>query len=64
VVLISTMPIPEIERAVLVISTDENFQQQIEGHAIPSRTGKRVEDKDQKTIFYYSIFQSATALGL
>jgi hypothetical protein len=62
-VLISTMPIPEIERAMLVIKTDENFQQQIEGHALPSRTGKRVADQDQKTTFFYSIFQPAAALG-
>ncbi|MBS0002387.1 MAG: hypothetical protein KFF45_04840 [Thioalkalivibrio sp.] len=62
-VLISNAPIPEIERAVLVIRTGDDFKQQIEGHALPSRLGKREEDGDAKTIFHYGIFDTAGPRG-
>ncbi|MFO8152661.1 hypothetical protein [Thioalkalivibrio sp.] len=57
-VLISNAPIPEIERAVLVIRTGDDFKQRIEGHALPSRLGRREEDSDAKTVFHYAIFET------
>ncbi len=62
-VLISNTPIPEIERAMLVIRTGEDFRQQIEGHALPSRVGKREEDAGAKTVFHYAIFETPEARG-
>ncbi len=62
-VLISNAPIPEIERAILVIRTGDDFKQQIEGRALPSRLGKREEDGNTKTVFYYSVFEPAAKRG-
>jgi hypothetical protein len=56
-VLISNASIPAIERAVLVIRTSDDFKQQIEGRALPSRLGKREEDIHSKTVLHYSVFE-------
>jgi hypothetical protein len=62
-VLISNAAIPEIERAVLVIRTGDDFKQQIEGRALPSRLGKRQEDSGTKTVFHYSVFEPTGQRG-
>lgn len=58
-VLISATPVPEIERAVLVIRIGEDFKQQIEGRALPSRRGQREDDSTSKSAFHYSAFEPA-----
>lgn len=63
-VLISNAPIPEIERAILVIRTGDDFKQQIEGHALPSRLGKRQEDSETNTTFHYSVFEPTGQRGI
>jgi len=63
-VLISNAPIPEIQRAMLVIRTGDDFKQQIEGRTLPSRPGKREEDSDTNTVFYYSVFEPVGRGGL
>lgn len=62
-VLISNSPIPEIERAVLVIRTGDDFKQRIEGHALPSSLGRREEDSDANTVFHYAIFETEGPRG-
>lgn len=57
-ILISNTPIPSIERALLVIRTDENYQQRLEGHVLASHPGNRPEDQSTPTAFHYSIFES------
>jgi hypothetical protein len=56
-VLISNAPIPSVERALLVIRTDANYQQRLEGHVLASHPGKRPEDRSTPTAFYYSVFE-------
>ena len=56
-ILVSAVPVPDIANALLVIRTDENFQQRIHGHAHASRTGSRAEDRNQKTPFHFSVFE-------
>lgn len=63
-VLVSTAPIPEIKRAVLVIRTDDDFQQRFEGHVLPSRPGSREDDLQKQDSFFYCVFQPAGAPGL
>ena len=56
-VLISNTPIPEVGRALLVIRTDVDYQQRLEGRVLASRLGRRPEDKLTPTIFHYSVFE-------
>jgi len=56
-VLISNTPIPSVNRALLVIRTDENYQQRLEGHVLASHPGQRPEDRSTPTPFYYSVFE-------
>ncbi|HSM27425.1 MAG TPA: hypothetical protein VK855_04905 [Thioalkalivibrio sp.] len=56
-VLISDTPIPNIERALLVIRTDANYQQRLEGHVLASHPGKRPEDQSTPTAFHYGVFE-------
>ncbi len=56
-VLISNTPIPEVGRALLVIRTDIDYQQRLEGRVLASRLGRRPEDKLTPTIFHYSVFE-------
>jgi len=63
-VLIANHPIPEIERAILVIRTDDDFKQQIGGRVLPSRLGQRQEDGGAKTVFHYSVFEPSGQGGL
>ena len=56
-VLISNTPIPEVGRALLVIRTDVDHQQRLEGRVLASRLGRRPEDKLTPTIFHYSVFE-------
>lgn len=57
-VLVSNTPIPEIQRAVLVIRTDDDFRQQFEGRVLPSRPGTREEDRLKERSFHYSVFET------
>lgn len=56
-VLIANTPIPEIKRALLVIRTDEDHQQHIEGRVHASRLGQRQGDSGTSTVFHYSLFE-------
>lgn len=56
-VLISNTPIPEVVRALLVIRTDVDHQQRLEGRVLASRLGRRPEDKLTPTTFHYSVFE-------
>lgn len=56
-VLIANTPIPAIERALLVIRTDEDHQQHIEGSVHASRLGQRQGDSSTSTAFHYSVFE-------
>lgn len=58
-VLISNTPIPDVERALLVIRTDADYQQRFEGHVQASRPGRRPEDRLTPTPFYYAVFEPA-----
>lgn len=62
-VLVSNAPIPEIERAVLVIRTADDFQQHFEGRALPSRPGKREQDRLKEQSFHYSVFEPDASPG-
>jgi hypothetical protein len=57
-VLISNAPIPEVPRALLVIRTDADHQQRMEGHALASNPGRRPEDRSTPA-FHYSVFEPA-----
>jgi len=59
-ILISNTPIPKLERAVLVIRTDSEFQQRLEGRVLGSRPGQRPDDRSAPAAFHYSIFELAS----
>ena len=56
-VLISNAPIPDMVRALLLIRTDANHQQRLEGHVQATHPGRRPEDQASPPNFYYSVFE-------
>lgn len=56
-VLISNRALPEIQRAVVVIQSDNESRQQLDGHCSASRPGGRETDASADPALHYSVFQ-------